>query len=157
MRRRLFSILSALSLLLCVAVVVLWVRSYIMPDAVAWTGAGRLIEWSIHSKRGRIGIEGIQTSNSVATAASRWTWDSGDSFWAPWDWPDGAVPYWHLFIYTGALPLVWWTVYGRHAVLRRYRVTRRLCPSCGYDLRATPERCPECGELAKSVGVGQGT
>ena len=37
-------------------------------------------------------------------------------------------------------------------VVRRYLRSRRkvdgLCPSCGYDLRATLERCPECGLIA---------
>ena len=52
-----------------------------------------------------------------------------------------SVPLWLSTLLFGAAPAAW--TYSR---LRRRRLDQEgLCARCGYDLRATPERCPECG------------
>jgi predicted Zn-ribbon and HTH transcriptional regulator len=38
------------------------------------------------------------------------------------------------------------------AKLRKYRtkIVPGYCAGCGYDIRASPERCPECGRVHSS-------
>ena len=55
------------------------------------------------------------------------------------------APYWLAVTITALPGLAWCAV----AVRRRWRLRRRglmgLCLSCGYDLRGSKQRCPECG------------
>jgi hypothetical protein len=42
------------------------------------------------------------------------------------------------------LPMGLWAGIGWR---QRRRMKAGHCASCGYDLRATPEKCPECGSI----------
>jgi hypothetical protein len=50
-------------------------------------------------------------------------------------------PHWFLLPFFAAMPLMGL----RRTWIRRRRARMGLCVKCGYDLRASPDRCPECG------------
>jgi len=55
---------------------------------------------------------------------------------------------WLLFIPFSIFPL-WWTF---RRILRSFQARDGYCATCGYDLRATPGKCPECGVVPKVKG-----
>ena len=55
-----------------------------------------------------------------------------------------AGPLWVLEVALLVPPALWL----RRLIRTRGRLGTGHCAACGYDLRATPERCPECGTLS---------
>jgi hypothetical protein len=54
------------------------------------------------------------------------------------------VPHWLVVLLTGAPGFL--SLRSLAKLRRRSRIRRGLCARCAYDLRATRDRCPECGE-----------
>jgi hypothetical protein len=221
MKRRLLNLLTVLSVLLCVAVCVLWVRSYWRAEHFWLTyrdGGGDLFrtdqgDFTIYHSRsrepnhrvaGRVGFEyaagplvGAHARPGSYPVVRRWgpfsyaavprpkpptdeqleqarraikEWEQSKSRMDPHDtktlmlqeraleaqvmlngWWDRSL--WRFVFPAWAVVAVLLSPSAARAVplwqrrLARGRQKSGLCPRCGYDLRATPGRCPECGTM----------
>jgi hypothetical protein len=63
-------------------------------------------------------------------------------------------PTWLLICSTALLPCCDGCLLVMMRSRKRCRVALRSCKICNYDLRATPDRCPECGTVADSACLG---
>ena len=164
MKRRLFTILSALSLLVSLALAVLWLRSLWVEDHVAprpqyliVSRAGELTVCHLRNVQLEVPVQRLApVRRQLHTHLQQDLWPTADSRWrfagiayARSDLGTGhryvliTVPYWILVAFAAVLPTL------RVLRVRRSRAVRLagLCPRCNYDLRATPDRCPECGTV----------
>ncbi|HZN66034.1 MAG TPA: hypothetical protein VFB66_12130 [Tepidisphaeraceae bacterium] len=175
MKYRLLDPLTALLLLLTVAVAAVWVRSYYVSD---WVGR---VHYSpgVPSEDHHLYLRAVSGTAVLVGGGdpaenfpnTRWVWQRSD----PWDYPlgpDGPAGLrafgigWENERVLGTGETTW-AVQVRLAwpaslfslttlllALRRRQAGRTghgLCAECGYDLRATPDQCPECGHKPKSV------
>jgi hypothetical protein len=206
--RYLFTFCSAVSLLLCVATLALWGRSYWRFDGIAYGGAmdaGRMLEkvdvwtdrgglflqifyrrvppersgdyeqrylppaqfrrlgWGAYSNSqanlAKYSQESGVTRPSAASQLIAFKWASvtgaapvqtPTGSYSAWIWSlDAEFPFSAIVLFTAVLPAGW------AVAARRTRRRRQLgrCQNCGYDLRGTPDRCPECGTLAAAKAV----
>jgi hypothetical protein len=184
LRRMIYNSLTAMSLLLCLGMAGLWVRSYSRDDQFSriqmWMGGdprgdeGRFFSLHLVSSRGRLSgerVHGYTIPGYEPFCPLQWKWfrlppGSRSEVYPDTVWgrrglllirhPPGkshadnltselifGVPHWLPTLLFSLLPL-----HRLIKILRRSRCfAAGLCPVCGYDLRATPARCPECGTV----------
>jgi 4-amino-4-deoxy-L-arabinose transferase-like glycosyltransferase len=165
--RWIFNGLAALSLLLCVATAALWLRSYWTVDAIFHLNP--LHRSDVYSDRGTLCLDITSTDESRNSSTAWRYWHirissdrrrhleigEGQSFLArlgvgylpnylTLSGSSGAqffLPHWLFCVMFLIAPVIRRRRWLRNRPLRQ----TGHCVSCGYDLRATPDRCPECG------------
>jgi hypothetical protein len=183
LRNLLFNALVVVSLLLSLAMAGLWVRSYWVADVFQIDRGHGFFFLEATRGRLTLLDARINDETAWAYFKAQNHWGASYSRQRPYDpyptrgtgvvvWDVGGlryvvsdaasrgallgrmliIPIWMIIV-----PLVSFGLWGglRLAPARRRSSRRRRgeCAKCGYDLRATPERCPECGTISAKANV----
>ena len=167
-RRVFINLVAAVSLLLCVVSLTLWVRSHIVADQLSRGGVGWYVlidsdhgvlayviadestpldppyPWRRSSVYGATFGGGFDAT--VGSSVSHWTSGTANVRQRAW-W----VSHWVICAATIWLPL--WCSVSQWKRKHKQRLKEGRCVNCGYDLRGTPNRCPECGMVPKKDPV----
>lgn len=174
--RRFFRILrvavAVFSLFLSLVVATLWVRSLLAPPA-ATTGLVKFSpypdKWFLYAQSGKLLLvrersildkadvpnpvkSGIDKRSVLGFGTERWqnlqNWpvERGTLTYGT-DFEAYFCPLWASVLLFLLLPLL-----ELPRIVRNLRRRRRgLCMNCGYDLRASPSKCPECGAAVSKI------
>jgi hypothetical protein len=174
LRRWIVYAISGVCALLTLGTLGLWIRSYWWRDSLGYTQQPERIVFDLSTDPGRLTlwVNGSLSPHSIKTGwmlmADRYAelppsmlpkvypifstdfcWDKLPSYFGRtmrFVW----CPFWALagtLALASAMPFLL-------RVCRRARFHQGLCQNCGYDLRASPERCPECGTARNTPSEG---
>jgi hypothetical protein len=167
-RQRLLNAVAAISFVTCLAMAALWIRTYYSSSATLktwenyavfiWTGdggcsfvirrdyktnavGGDAPPWKVSGPNPM--LQGINASPFIKRTG--FAYSSRPKIIPGWGYQqwDIGISCWWVVVLTSFLPLLRLDASRR----RKNRQKDGYCIVCGYDLRATPDRCPECGTL----------